>query len=586
MSTSNPFASDWLRAGAADVGRPEGGLSYVRGATGDPLKFFTIPALLERAVMRHGAKDAVIYAPTRERLSWHDLKRRSDDVAAGLLALGVKRGDRVGIWAPNCVEWLLVQFGTARIGAILVNINPAYRATELEYALKKVGCRVLIMAAQLKSSDYVTMLKSLAPEIDRASRSEPLVLERFPRLERVVLIGEGARPPGVLGFKELAALAGPAQRGRLTALSAALDPDDAINIQFTSGTTGSPKGATLSHYNIVNNARYSAKAMRLGERDRLCIPVPLYHCFGMVLGVLACTATGATMVFPGASFDAEDTLRAVHEHRCTALHGVPSMFIAELDHPRFDAYDTSSLRTGIMAGAPCPIETMRRVIAEMHMTEVTIGYGMTETSPISFQSSTADPLERRVSTVGRVQPHCEVKIVDGDGRIVPVGVAGELCTRGYLVMHHYWKDPEHTQASIDAAGWMHSGDLATIDADGYCNIVGRVKDMLIRGGENVYPREIEEYLFRHPKIQEAQVFGVPDPRFGEEVCAWIVLKPGATATEQEVRDFCRGQIAHYKIPRYVRFVPELPRTVTGKAQKFAMREAMMRELGQRPARTA
>jgi len=586
MSTSNPFASDWLRAGAADVGRPEGGLSYVRGATSDPLKFFTIPALLERAVMRHGARDAVIYAPTRERLSWHDLKRRSDDVAAGLLALGVKRGDRVGIWAPNCVEWLLVQFGTARIGAILVNINPAYRATELEYALKKVGCRVLIMAAQLKSSDYVAMLKSLAPEIDRASRSEPLVLERFPRLERVVLIGEGARPPGVLGFKELAALAGPAQRGRLTALSAALDPDDAINIQFTSGTTGSPKGATLSHYNIVNNARYSAKAMRLGERDRLCIPVPLYHCFGMVLGVLACTATGATMVFPSASFDAEDTLRAVHEHRCTALHGVPSMFIAELDHPRFDAYDTSSLRTGIMAGAPCPIETMRRVIAEMHMTEVTIGYGMTETSPISFQSSTADPLERRVSTVGRVQPHCEVKIVDGDGRIVPVGVAGELCTRGYLVMHHYWKDPEHTQASIDAAGWMHSGDLATLDADGYCNIVGRVKDMLIRGGENVYPREIEEYLFRHPKIQEAQVFGVPDPRFGEEVCAWIVLKPGATATEQEVRDFCRGQIAHYKIPRYVRFVPELPRTVTGKAQKFAMREAMMRELGQRPARTA
>ena len=326
--------------------------------------------------------------------------------------------------------------------------------------------------------------------------------------------------------------------------------------------------------------------MRLGERDRLCIPVPLYHCFGMVLGVLACTATGAAMIFPGASFDAEDTLRAVHEHRCTALHGVPSMFIAELDHPRFDAYDTSSLRTGIMAGAPCPIETMRRVIAEMHMTEVTIGYGMTETSPISFQSGTHDPLERRVSTVGRVQPHCEVKIVDRDGRIVPVGVAGELCTRGYLVMHHYWKDPEHTQASIDAAGWMHSGDLATIDADGYCNIVGRVKDMLIRGGENVFPREIEEYLYRHPKVQEAQVFGVPDPKYGEEVCAWIVLKAGVSATEDEIRDFCRGQIAHYKVPRYVRFVPELPKTVTGKAQKFAMREAMMRELNVREARTA
>ena len=586
MSTSNPFASDWLRAGSTDVGRPEGGLSYVRGATTDPLKFMTIPALLDRAVMRHGAKDAVIYAPTRERLSWHDLKRRSDDVAAGLLALGVKRGDRVGIWAPNCVEWLLVQFGTARIGAILVNINPAYRATELDYALKKVGCRVLIMAAQLKSSDYVAILKSLAPDIDRAMRSERLVLERFPRLERVVLIGDRERPSGVLGFKELTALAGPAHRGRLEALGAALDPDDAINIQFTSGTTGSPKGATLSHYNIVNNARYSAKAMRLGERDRLCIPVPLYHCFGMVLGVLACTATGAAMIFPGASFDAEDTLRAVHEHRCTALHGVPSMFIAELDHPRFDAYDTSSLRTGIMAGAPCPIETMRRVIAEMHMTEVTIGYGMTETSPISFQSGTHDPLERRVSTVGRVQPHCEVKIVDRDGRIVPVGVAGELCTRGYLVMHHYWKDPEHTQASIDAAGWMHSGDLATIDADGYCNIVGRVKDMLIRGGENVYPREVEEYLFRHPKIQEAQVFGVPDPKFGEEVCAWIVLKAGASATEQDIRDFCRGQIATYKIPRYVRFVTEFPVTVTGKVQKFRMREQMVTELGLSVEQTA
>jgi fatty-acyl-CoA synthase len=584
--SANPFASDWLRAGSTDVGRPEGGLSYVRGATDDPLKFMTIPALLDRAVLRYGAKDAVIYAPTRERLSWHDLKRRSDDVAAGLLAVGVKRGDRVGIWAPNCIEWLLVQFGTARIGAILVNINPAYRGTELEHALKKVNCRILVMAAQLKSSDYVAMLKSLAPEIERATHSQPLGLERFPRLERVVLIGDGVRPSGMLGFGELTKLAGPAHRARLVALSAALDPDDAINVQFTSGTTGSPKGATLSHYNVVNNARYSAKAMRLGDGDRLCIPVPLYHCFGMVLGVLACTASGAAMVFPGASFDAEDTLRTVHEHRCTALHGVPSMFIAELDHPRFDAYDTTSLRTGIMAGAPCPIETMRRVIAEMHMTQVTIGYGMTETSPISFQSSIDDPLERRVATVGRVQPHCEVKIVDRDGRIVPVGVAGELCTRGYLVMHYYWKDQDHTRASIDAAGWMHSGDLATIDADGYCNIVGRVKDMLIRGGENVYPREVEEYLFRHPKIQEAQVFGVPDPKFGEEVCAWIVLKPGISATEAEIRDFCRGQIAHYKIPRYVRFVAEFPRTATGKAQKFAMREAMLRELQQGPAHAA
>jgi len=390
----------------------------------------------------------------------------------------------------------------------------------------------------------------------------------------------------MLSFKQMATLAGPAHRNRLRELSASLDPDDAINIQFTSGTTGSPKGATLSHHNIVNNARHTAKAMRLTERDRLCIPVPLYHCFGMVLGVLTCTAVGATMVFPGASFDAEETLRAVGMYRCTALHGVPTMFVAQLEHPGFAGYDVSSLRTGVMAGAPCPIEVMRRVISEMHMSEITIGYGMTETSPISFQSDVDEPLERRVSTVGRVQPHLEVKIVDVQGRIVPVGQSGELCTRGYAVMLGYWEDVEHTRESIDDAGWMHSGDLATIDADGYCNIVGRVKDMLIRGGENVFPREIEEYLYRHPKVQEAQVFGVPDPKYGEEVCAWIVLKAGVSATEDEIRDFCRGQIAHYKVPRYVRFVPELPKTVTGKAQKFAMREAMMRELNVREARTA
>jgi fatty-acyl-CoA synthase len=584
--SANPFASDWLRTGRDDVRRPRGDASYVAGATDDALKFLTIPALLDRAVARHGARDAVIYAPTRERLSWYDLKRRSDDIAAGLLALGVQRGDRVGIWAPNCVEWLLVQFGTARIGAILVNINPAYRVTELEYALNKVQCRVLVMAARLKSSDYIAMMKSLAPELEISACSQPLRTGRFPHLERVVLI-DGATPlSGMLSFKELTTLAGPAHRKRLPELGAALDPDDPINIQFTSGTTGSPKGATLSHYNIVNNARYSGKAMRLSERDRLCIPVPLYHCFGMVLGVLTCTATGAAMVFPGVSFDAEETLRAVQEHRCTALHGVPAMFIAQLEHPRLRSYDSTSLRTGIMAGAPCPVEVMRRVIADMHMSEVTIGYGMTETSPISFQSSPDDPLERRVSTVGRVQPHVEVKIVNPHGRIVPVGRSGELCTRGYLVMHGYWDDPAHTHESIDAAGWMHSGDLATLDADGYCNIVGRVKDMVIRGGENVFPREIEEYLYRHPKVLEVQVFGVPDTKLGEEICAWIVLRPGTNATDDEVKDFCRGQIAHYKVPRYVRFVTDLPKTVTGKAQKFAMREAMIQELGLLAPKTA
>ncbi len=582
----NPFVSDWLLSGHEDPRRPRGGVSHVTGATDEPLKFMTIAALLDRAVSRHGGRDAVIFAPTHERLSWHTLKRRSDEIAAGLLALGVSRGDRVGIWAPNCIEWLLVQLGTARIGAILVNINPAYRTSELEHALKKTQCRVLLMASALKSSDYVAMLKSLAPEIETAPSGQPLQLERFPRLEHLALIGDGPRPAGMLSFKQLATLAGPAQHGRLAGISAALDPDDAINIQFTSGTTGLPKGATLSHHNIVNNARYSAKAMRLTERDLLCIPVPLYHCFGMVLGVLACAATGATMVFPGASFDAEETLQAVQEYRCTALHGVPTMFIAQLEHPHFAQYDLSSLRTGIMAGAPCPIETMRRVIADMHMSEVTIAYGMTETSPVSFQSDVYDPLERRVSTVGRILPHLEVKIVDGLGRVVPAGKRGELCTRGYSVMLGYWDDPAATRKAIDAAGWMHSGDLATLDVDGYCNIVGRVKDMLIRGGENVFPAEIEEFLYRHPKVMEAQAFGVPDPRLGEEICVWIVLKPGMVATEAEIRDFCRGQIAHYKVPRYVRFVTELPKTVTGKAQKFEMRAAMVRELGLPETKTA
>ncbi|HZP93416.1 MAG TPA: AMP-binding protein [Burkholderiales bacterium] len=584
--SANPFASDWLRAGGDDARRPRGGQSYVAGTTAEPLRFLTIPALLDRAVSRHGARDAAVFAPTGERLSWHDLKRGCDDVAAGLLALGVGRGDRVGIWAPNCAEWLLVQLGSARIGAILVNINPAYRGAELEHALKKTRCRVLVMAAALKSSDYVAMMKSLAPEIETAPGGQALRLARFPDLEHIVLTGDGPRPPGMLPFRELTALAGPAHRNRLPALCAALDPDDAINIQFTSGTTGLPKGATLSHYNIVNNARFSARAMRLTHEDRLCIPVPLYHCFGMVLGVLACVATGALMVFPAPSFDAEATLRAVQAHRCTALHGVPAMFVAELAHPGFRDFDLSSLRTGIMAGAPCPIETMRRVMAEMHMNEVTIAYGMTETSPVSFQSDVDDPVQRRVSTVGRILPHLEVKIVDERGRIVPVGRSGELCTRGYSVMLGYWDDPQATGEAIDAAGWMHSGDLATLDADGYCNIVGRLKDMLIRGGENVFPREIEEYLYRHPKVMEAQVFGVPDPAMGEEICAWIVLKPGTSATEDEIRDFCRAQIAHYKIPRYVRFVAELPKTVTGKPQKFAMREAMMRELKLSEARTA
>jgi fatty-acyl-CoA synthase len=573
----NPFSSDFLRGSADDRLRPEGMLSYVAGATDDPLKFMTIPQLLDRACARYGGRTAAIFAATDTALSWYDLRERSNDVAAGLLALGIRRGDRVGIWAPNRAEWLYVQFGTARIGAILVNINPSYRGVELEHALNKAGCKALFMARRHKSSDYVEMTRALAPEIDGDETS--LRAARLPHLKHVIVLDEEPLPRCALSFATLMSLAGPGHFGRLQALSAALDPDDAINIQFTSGTTGSPKGATLSHFNVVNNARYTAKSMGLSAEDRLSIPVPLYHCFGMVLGVLCCTAVGATMVFPGESFDAEATLSAVARYKCTALHGVPTMFIAQLEHPNFSSYDTSSLRTGIMAGAPCPIETMRQVVQRMHMREVTIGYGMTETSPISFQSCTQDPIDRRVATVGRIHPHVEVKIVGPTGEVVPIGASGELCTRGYSVMRGYWEDPDRTAEAIDASGWMHSGDLAIIDDQGYCTIVGRLKDMLIRGGENIYPREIEEFLIRHPKIQSAQVFGVPDHRLGEEICAFIVLKSGQSATAEEIRMFCEGQIAHHKVPRHIRFVPEFPLTATGKPQKFVMREQIMGEIG-------
>ena len=586
----NPFSSGWVRGGADERLRPQGTLSYVSGGTDDPLRFRTVSQALDKCAGHHGSRDAAIFAADGITLSWYDLQRRSDEVAAALLALGIRRGNRVGIWAPNRVEWLLVQFGTARIGAILVNINPAYRSSELEYALNKVRCRALIMARSLKSSDYLGILKGLAPEIDRPGAEPLLESRRLPHLKHVIVLPDhgkdAAVPARAQRFSDFIRHAGPGHKLRLAGLSAELDPDDAINIQFTSGTTGSPKGATLSHFNIVNNARYCADAMALGPNDRLCIPVPLYHCFGMVLGVLSCVASGATMVFPSESFDAAQTIAAIQRHRCTALHGVPTMFIAMLAHPTLAQHDMSTLRTGIMAGAPCPIETMRRVISELHMSQVTIAYGMTETSPISFQSGVDDPLERRVATVGRIHPHVEVKIVDAQGRIVPAGQSGELCTRGYSVMRGYWEDEARTREAIDASGWMHTGDLATIDAEGYCNIVGRVKDMLIRGGENVYPREIEEFLLRHAAVQEVQVFGVPDARYGEEICAWIVLKAGQAASVEEITAFCQGQIAHYKVPRHMRFVPAFPLTATGKAQKFMMREAMVRELGLHEAKTA
>lgn len=537
-------------------------------------------------MQRHGSRDAAIFDAEGLSLSWYDLAARVDRMAAGFLALGLRRGNRVGIWAPNRHEWLVTQFATARIGLILVNINPAYRKSELEYALRKVGCRALVMSRQFKSSDYLSMICDLMPELKLAGEKGSVDSVRLPDLKHVVLLGDEPAPARCLTYRELEALAGPAQVQRLDALTAALDPDDAINIQFTSGTTGSPKGATLSHFNIVNNARFTATAMKLGERDRLCIPVPLYHCFGMVLGVLCAVASGATMVFPGEGFDAGETLASVDRHRCTALHGVPTMFVAMLEHKDRTHRDLSSLRTGIMAGAPCPIDTMRRLTREMHMEQITIAYGMTETAPISFQSDLHDTVERRVSTVGRVQPHFEAKIIDRQGRIVPVGETGQICTRGYGVMRGYWKDPERTAEAIDEAGWMHTGDLGIMDADGYLNIVGRVKDMLIRGGENIYPREIEEFLLGHPSILAVQVVGVPDEKYGEEVAACIILREGASLDENAVRAYCKDQIAHYKVPRYIEFMREFPMTATGKPQKFTLREQLIRQHGLRTASTA
>lgn len=563
-------------SGGAASRLPQGGQSHVQGVSEPPLLHVTIPQLLNDAVSRFGEREAAVFSQFDIRWTYVDLQRQTDRLAAALLALGLEKGDRIGIWSPNRPEWLTLQFASARIGVILVNINPAYRLSELEYALNKSGCKALLTAARFKSSDYVGMLAQLAPELETCEPGK-LHAAKLPHLRVVIRTGT-EKTPGMLNYAEALACAGPAQHKRLDALSAALAPSDAINIQFTSGTTGAPKGATLTHVNIVNNGRFVAAAMRFSERDRLCIPVPLYHCFGMVLGVLACVCTGAAMVFPNEAFEPLETLRSAAAEKCTALHGVPTMFVAELDHPEFSRFDLSALRTGIMAGAPCPTEIMRRVTSEMHMREVTIAYGMTETSPVSFQSDADDPLEKRVSTVGRIHPHVEVKIADENGATVKIGEQGELMTRGYSVMKGYWADDAMTAEAVTPDGWMKTGDLAVLDTQGYCNIVGRVKDMLIRGGENVYPREIEEFLYRHPKVQQAQVFGVPDAKYGEEVCAWIVPKPGENAEAEEILAFCRGQIAHYKIPRHIRFVDEFPTTVTGKPQKFKMREAMMQEL--------
>lgn len=556
---------------------PIGGLSHVAGDTSEPLLELTIPQLLARTVRDNGSREAAVFVEQGKRFTWDEFAAVVDECAAGFLAIGLERGDRVAMWSPNRWEWLVTQFATARVGLILVNINPAYRLAELEYALNKVGCRAIVTAASFKTSDYLGMLRVLAPELDSCAPGD-LRSERFPMLRSVIRVGD-EKTPGMFNFVDILARGKGSDPAVLDQISDRLDPNDAVNIQFTSGTTGAPKGATLTHRNIVNNADQVTRCMRFTRDDRLCIPVPFYHCFGMSMGTLGCVTKGATMVVPSEGFEPGATLRAVSQERCTALYAVPTMFVAMLDHPDFASFDFSHLRTGIMAGAPCPIEVMKKVGALMNMREVTIAYGMTETSPVSFQSAVDDPLEKRVSTVGRIRPHLEVKIIDDAGRVVPVGQSGELCTKGYSVMQGYWEDDERTREAIDADGWMHTGDLATLDDGGYCNIVGRVKDLIIRGGENVYPREVEEYIYRHPKVAQVQIFGVPDKKYGEEVAAWIVVAPGQQLTEDDIKEFCRGQIAHYKVPRYVRFRPELPMTVTGKPQKFIMRDEMVAELG-------
>jgi fatty-acyl-CoA synthase len=550
--------------------------SYVHGASLMPLIGETIGVHLDRMAALSPDRPALIVRHQNVRWTYAELRQKVDDLAAGFVALGLKPGDRVGIWSQNNAEWVLTQFAAAKAGLILVNINPAYRVHELEYTINKVGCTALILAPSFKSSDYIGMIRTITPELGR-SRAGQLASHKLPTLRTVIRLG-AEKTPGLLNFDEIPALATPAHAAEVARLANVLQFDDPVNIQFTSGTTGNPKGATLTHHNILNNGFFIGKAMRLTEQDKLCIPVPFYHCFGMVLGNLACVTHRACMVVPSEGFDPLAVLSAVQEERCTALHGVPTMFIAILNHPEFARFDLTSLRTGIMAGSPCPIEVMKRVTTEMHQRELTIAYGMTETSPVSFQSSADDPLERRVSTVGRIHPHLEVKIADLDGRIVPCGTPGELLTRGYSVMRGYWGDEESTHQAIDSARWMHTGDLATIDPDGYCNIVGRLKDMVIRGGENIYPREIEEFLYTHPDIADVQVFGVPDSQYGEQLCAWIRLREGATSTEQDVVEFCKSAIAHYKVPKYIRFVNEFPMTVTGKVQKFVMRQIMIDEL--------
>ena len=547
--------------------------SYYCGASTTQIIYETIGGYFDRVANEHPDNPALVLRHQNVDWTYSELHRRVDQLAAGLISLGIEPGDRVGIWGPNSAEWVLTQLATAKIGAIMVCINPAYRLYELEYALNKVECKALITDEQFKTSDYLGMLTTLAPELEQCVPGQ-LEAAKLPHLKHVIRMGP-AKSPGMFNFDDVCAGASADDFSVLADLQDKLKPDDAINIQFTSGTTGNPKGATLSHCNILNNGYLTGEAMRLTPADKLCIPVPLYHCFGMVLAVLACISHGSTMVFPGEAFDPEQTLQTVQDEQCTALHGVPTMFITELDHPHFGNFDLSSLRTGIMAGAPCPVEVMKRVISEMHMQDILIAYGQTELSPINNMTLPDDSLERRTETVGRAMPWVEIKIIDEAGHVVPVGQKGEICTRGYSVMQGYWNDQEKTAETIDASGWLHSGDIATMDASGYVRIVGRIKDMIIRGGENIYPREVEEFLYQHPAISEVQVFGIPDEKMGEEVCAWIQLNEGADLTADDVKAYCKDQITHFKVPRHIRFVSEYPMTVTGKIQKFVMRDEMI-----------
>ena len=559
--------------------------SYVVGPTDRPLIEKTVGSFFDDVATRYADCEALVSRHQGTRLTYARLKALVDELAVALLGFGLQKGDRVGIWSPNNLEWVLTQFATAKIGVILVNINPAYRVAELEYALNQSGVSLLITARRFKTSDYHWTITELAPEVrelPKIGRDEGIRSSRVPALRRIVTLGDGRDPAPPLmipwrRFIEVGTMN--ASTTELREREESLIYHDSINIQYTSGTTGFPKGATLTHYGILNNGYFAGEGMKFSNRDRLCIPVPFYHCFGMVLGNLACVTHGAAMVLPSDAFTPENVLKTIEEEKCTALHGVPTMFIAELDDPNFKQYNLSTLRTGIMAGAPCPVEVMRKVISDMGIREITICYGMTETSPVSFQTRIDDSLEKRVSTVGRVHPHVEAKVIDPQTRgILPEGVAGELCVRGYLVMLKYWNNPNATREAIDSEGWMHTGDLAVIE-NGYANIVGRTKDMINRGGEKIFPREVEDFLYTHPKISDVQVIGVPSRKYGEEVMAWVKLKTDEVSTATELQEFCKGKIAYFKVPAYFKFTDAFPMTVTGKIQKFKMRELSIRELG-------